>query len=132
MSSRSSAAHRASFQGHRLSQAGPQARGCTSCPGTPQLWAPHDEDGGWPLQGQQDHTAAREEELLENGGPAEEGRVELTPVSARRLSWRRGEPRSQARAEPGPPRTSGEVGSRSVQVQSSGLGCPESVAPATE
>ena len=122
MPSRSSAAHRASFQGHRLSQAGPQARGCTSCPGTPRLWAPHDEDGGWPLQGQQDHTAAGEEALLENGGPAEEGRVELTPASARRLSWRR--------AEPAPPRASGEVGSRSVQVRYSGLGCPESVAPA--
>lgn len=87
-----------------------------------------------PLQGQQGHTAAREEVLLQNGGPAEAGgeSEELTPASARRLSWRRGEPRSQARAEPGPPRTSGEVGSRSVQVQSSGLGCPELVAPATK
>lgn len=49
---------------------------------------------------------------------------ELTQASARRLS--------QRRAEPGPPRASGEVGSRSVKVQTSGLGCPESVAPTTE
>lgn len=77
------------------------------------------------LQGQQDHVTPLKEALLENGGPVrEEENEELIQASARRLSW--------SRAEPGPPRASGEVGSRSVKVQTSGLGCPESVAPTTE
>lgn len=62
------------------------------------------------------------EALLENGGPVRgQESEELIQASARRLSRRR--------AEPGPPRASGELGSRSVQVQTSGLGCPELVAP---